>query len=194
MKYGNAVLAWMPLALAVTGICALVYMVVQQNYRQSLNDPQVQMAEDAARALSEGEVPAAVVPRGVMIDSNQSLAPWIAVYDESGKVLESNGTVDGAPPMPPQGVFDAARIGQGKGTDISGQNRVSWESSEGTRNAIVIQRVGGKHPGFVVAGRNMYEVEERESRLSTTVFVSWLVLLAATLLMQFISTWFRREQ
>ena len=41
-------LKWLPLGVAVTLVCALIYATVQQNYRQSANDPQIQMAEDAA--------------------------------------------------------------------------------------------------------------------------------------------------
>ena len=32
-------------------ICTLIYGTVQQNYRESLNDPQIQMAEDKAYDL-----------------------------------------------------------------------------------------------------------------------------------------------
>ena len=45
----RVLVSWLPLAVASTGMCLLVYATVQQNYRQSLNDPQIQMAEDAAK-------------------------------------------------------------------------------------------------------------------------------------------------
>src|SRR5580704_15937593 len=99
------VLAWLPLAVAITLLCALMYAAVQQNYRQSLNDPQIQMAEDAAAAIGNGASIASVIPQ-TEINIAQSLAPWIAVYDARGNPIASNATLDGALPRLPQGVFD----------------------------------------------------------------------------------------
>jgi len=181
-------ISWLPLALAITGLCLLISLTVQQNYRQSLNDPQIQMAEDAAAYLAKDYTPAAVVPRGTMVDLRQSLAPWIAVYDASGMPLESSGVLDGAPPQMPPGVFeDTAKglpliVGHHLTSDIpAGENRLSWQPRPDVRQAIVIVQIPGSK-GFVVAGRNMREVENREGDLSTTVLLAWLVLLAATLI------------
>ena len=35
---------WLPLAIATAGLCALVYLTVQQSLRMDANDPQIQMA------------------------------------------------------------------------------------------------------------------------------------------------------
>ena len=40
----RAILYWIPLALVVTVVVGLVYVTVQQNFRQTANDPQIQMA------------------------------------------------------------------------------------------------------------------------------------------------------
>ncbi len=187
-------LLWLPLAISVTGVCLLVYGAVQQNYRQSLNDPQVQMAEDAARALSAGAVPASVIPHGTpAVDIASSLSPYLAVYDDKGLMLESSATLGNAPlPHPPGGVFDAALQNQGKDTSIPGQNRVSWEPTPGLRSAIVTQHFSGTHSGFVVVGRNMREVEKREQQLANFVLVAWIALLATTFFAKIFSTfWFK---
>ena len=152
------------------------------------------MAEDAARALAGGAMPASIVPHSeAVVDIATSLAPWIAIYDESGTPLESSGVFSGAPPKPPQGVFDVARANQGKDTSVSGQNRVSWQPAPNVRSAIVIQHFLGTHPGYVVAGRSMREVEVRESRLHTMIVLGWLVILGATLLVQFAIVAIRRS-
>ena len=167
--------SWLPLAIAVTGLCLLVHVAVQQNYRQSLNDPQIQMAEDGAAKLSAGGAPADVVARGEMIDMAQSLAPWIAVYDNTGMPLEANAFLDGAPPKPPKGVFDAA-----KSANPTHEDRISWQPSSDVRQAIVIVYVPQKDE-YVVAGRNMREVEDREGQLGTFVLLAWLAIMGATL-------------
>ena len=181
--------SWLPLAVAITGMCGLVYVAVQQSYRQSLNDPQVQMAEDAAQYLLNDYSPAAVVPRGAHIDISESLAPWIAVYDENGRPLESSGVLNGVPLQPPSGVFDVARTGHGKDTSIDGQNRVSWQPMPEVRSAIVVQHFAGAHSGFVVVGRSMREVEKREGDLTTVVGLAWLALLVATFAMKRLVKW-----
>ena len=170
-------LAWLPLAVAITGICLLIYATVQQNYRESLNDPQIQMAQDGAARLASGGVPADLVQRGVTpVDAASSLAPWIAVYDASGTPLESSAVLDGKPPMPPQGIFELAKA---QGNNLPHN---TWQPESGVRIALVVVPVTSGHSAgyFVAAGRNMSEVENREGQLSTFVGLAWLVLLVAT--------------
>lgn len=178
--------AWFPLAVAVTLVCGLIYTGVQQTYRQGLDDPQIQMAEDGAMRLAAGGVPAELVQRGVpKVDAVQSLSPWIAVYDGSGMPLESSAVLNNAPPKPPAGVFDES--GWKRGILASNvaktavpENRVTWQPEPGVRIALVIVPVEGSEY-FVVAGRNMREVERRTSVFTTTLGIGWLFTLFATL-------------
>ncbi len=171
---------WLPVAIATTGLCLLTYVAVQQVYRQTLNDPQIQIAEDAAAVLAGGAVPASLVERGKpLIDISKSLSPWIAVYDVSGKALESSAVLDGAPPQPPLGVFNAARTGQGKDTTRSRENRVTWQPRVEVRSAIVVVYVPETEQ-YVVSGRSMRESERRVGEMSFMVFFAWLAFLGTT--------------
>lgn len=185
-------ISWLPLAVAVTGMCLLAYATVQQNYRQSLNDPQIQMAEDGAAHLAAGDVPASIVPRGQTVDIAQSLAPWIAIYDSSGHPLESSAILDGAPPQLPIGVFDQARFGTGKDTREPNENRVSWQPRAEVRSAVVVVWTPATKQ-FVVVGRNMREVERREGRLGAFVGLAWVVMLVATFFTQIIAGYLRKR-
>lgn len=181
MKFlGRTFVSWLPLGVAITGICLLVYATVQQNYRQSLNDPQIQMAQDGAASLENGGVPADLVPpqREPAINVDTSLAPWIAVYDANGTPLESSAFLDGKPPTPPKGIFDLAKK---QGTNLPHN---TWQPRDGVRVALVVVPVTSGHSAgyFVAAGRNMREVEGREDSLSQFVLLAWLVLLGATFL------------
>ncbi len=169
-------LKWLPFAVVTTGMCLLVYVAVQQHMRQSLNDPQIQMAEDGAMALASSATPASIVPRAALINADTSLAPFIAVFDSQGSPLESSGTVSGAPPKPPVGVFTAALNNQGKDTTQPYENRVSWQPSGTTRIALVVKYVP-ETKQFVAAGRNMREVEAREANLHNQMLLAWLVTL-----------------
>jgi hypothetical protein len=62
LKAKNILRHWLPLAAVTTLLCGLVYLAVQQSLRQGANDPQIQMAEDAAAALVAGSTPESVLP------------------------------------------------------------------------------------------------------------------------------------
>ena len=79
---------WIPLALVTTILSGLIFLSIQQNFRQNANDPQIQMAEDASVALDSGASPMDLVGPA-KIDVGKSLAPFVIVYDVSGKVLAS---------------------------------------------------------------------------------------------------------
>jgi len=165
------VAAWLPLGIAVTGVCLLVYAAVQQEYRQSLNDPQIQLAEDAARVVAAGVPASSLIAGGGKIDMDASLSPWLALYDAQGAPLASSALLNNAVPQIPAGVLDTARS--------RGENRISWQPEPGVRQAIVVVKAGDK--GFAVAGRNMREVEARESNLGFMTLLAWLVIMLTTL-------------
>jgi hypothetical protein len=175
------------LMIPVTGLSFLVYATVQQNYRQTANDPQIQMAEDAASSLEKNWLPSALIPKMELVDIRESLAPFLIIFDDNGIVLESSAKLNGNVPVPPQGVFRFLKTGQG---DIlgqlkhfkpgrSGESRLTWQPERGVRIASVIVRVLGAHPGFVLAGRSLREVEIREGWLGFTVFTVWMAIAVA---------------
>ncbi len=154
----------------------LSYLLVQQDLRMSANDPQIQLAEDDARALSLGAVPASVVSRGKSINISESLAPFVIVYDNKGLALESEAKLHNSIPIPPKGVFDYTRT--------NGEDRITWQPEDGVRMATVITRwQSGNSSGFVLAGRSIREVENRAQNLLriTLVVTLWLVGLSLIL-------------
>jgi hypothetical protein len=104
--FSRALALWLPIACATSGLFLFAFWGIQQQYRITLNDPQVQLAEDGAAALANGVTPAELVGDRPQVDIKTSLAPWIAVYDPSGTPLASTGVLDSAPPEPPRGVFN----------------------------------------------------------------------------------------
>ena len=185
MKRTLGILAhWLPLAIGITGISGLVYVSIQQNYRQSLNDPQIQMVEDAVSALVAGAPPVDVVPR-TLFDASESLAPFIAVYDSSGTPLEASARIGDAPPRPPIGVFQYART--------AGENRVTWQPNASTRIALVARPVPNDKGWFVASGRNMREVEQRIHVLGVHIGYGLLVLLVTSLAAECLGDAWRRR-
>lgn len=153
----------------------LVYGVIQQNYRQSANDPQIQLAEDTALALDAGSSPAQVVAaQGSTVQMEQSLAPFIIVTDKNQHILASSGNLNGHVPLPPSGALKAAAGNISKGM-LVGENRITWQPTVGIREAAVITAYDG---GYVVAARSLREVERRESNLELVCGAALVVLLA----------------
>ena len=112
---------WLPLAFASACIVLLITIGFQQTYRANANDPQIQMAEDAATLLTAGHGPETVIPTN-QIDFGKSIAPFLITTDEDGNVLASSGSLDGALIIPPKGTLDATKANKGKG-GIDGENR-----------------------------------------------------------------------
>ncbi len=164
----NIVRTWLPFALVTIALCGLAYLLVQQSMRMGLNDPQIQMAEDAASALNNGATVDSVTA-GPKVEMSASLAPFIVVYDASGKAVSSTGLLNGQLPAYPIGALDAAKQ--------SGENRVTWQPNLDVRIASVAVPY---KDGFVVAGRNMREVESRESNAELIAVIAGLVTLIAT--------------
>ena len=46
---------WLPIGFVIFGVCGILYAAVQQSYRQSLNDPQIQLAEEFSAEPDSGE-------------------------------------------------------------------------------------------------------------------------------------------
>ena len=160
------------LAGIATGVALALYAIPQHVLRSGLNDPQIQMASDLAVRLEQGATPAEAVPAGSPVEMTRSLAPFVIVYDDQGHPVASQGTLNGNAPTPPIGVFENVRQ--------RGEQRLSWQPVRGpggVRIAAVIERVNGPHPGFVLAGRNMREVEARIGDVETMAGLTWLGML-----------------
>jgi hypothetical protein len=148
------------------------YWAVQQEYRISANDPQVQMAEDAAVALAQGVPPATLVRDSGLVDIRASLAPWIAVFDASGRPLTGTAMLDEAAAQLPLGVFDESGwhtyAEQGIPLSIPAhEDRFSWQPRPDVRQAVVLVHVSSpSFSGYVASGRNMREIENREGTLT----------------------------
>lgn len=167
----RAVHRWLPFAAVSTIICALVLVAVQQNLRLSANDPQIQMAEDAAAAIGAGE-PVPNPPPQASVEISSSLAPFLAFYDDEGKVLATNAKLGNLLPTLPAGVFAYVRA--------HGEDRVTWQPKRGVRIAAVITRYQGTTSGFILAGRSLREVEARVNKLSMIVAAAWLAALISS--------------
>lgn len=167
----KALKIWLPLGLSISLLCSLIYLVGQQNLRQSANDPQIQLSQEITEKLSTGLPPDVLIGTEV-IDIEKSLSPYIVVYDENGMPLATSAKLDGYTPLLPSGVFAYTRE--------HGQNRVTWQPKPGVRSAIVVAKYSG---GFVMVGRSLKEVEQRQNLLLFQIVVAWFVIGGLSLIL-----------
>jgi hypothetical protein len=180
----DVLVRWLPIWAAVSVLTLLTYVSMQQAYRQGANDPQIQIAEDGARALARGAAPGAVVGEAP-VDIEVSPAVWTAVVGEDDRVLAANVRLDGRTALPPAGVFDEARR--------SGENRISWQPRPGVRSATVSVRVPGGSRRVVVAGRSLRETERRVDQLGLRALAAWLGASLASLTAVAFGAWLTRR-
>jgi len=158
-------LPWFAALGVITILFGTVYAAVQQSLRESLNDPQIQLAEDTASNLDKGTSPSAATANPVDID--HSLAPFVIVYDKKGHVVAGNGYLNSQVPVVPSGVLSAS----------SGRpyNAVTWQPQTDVRIASVT--VASKDY-YVLSGRNMREVEHREDAIFQLASFGWFISVA----------------
>jgi hypothetical protein len=165
------------LAGIATGVALALYAIPQHVLRSGLNDPQIQMATDVAAKLesygvNNGLRQGALLAPGTAagVDMARSLSPFFIVFNDEGRPIGSTAQLAGQIPTPPQGVFDYVQQ--------HGEDRLTWQPRRGVRIAAVVERVNGPQPGFVLAGRNMREVESRIAEVKIMAGFTWLGMIA----------------
>ena len=162
MKY------WTSLFFAISLTVALFYLCLQQNIRQSANDPQIQISNDISNLISNGKN-LSEFNLAEKVDISKSLSSYFVVYDSVGNPILGSGVLDGKLPNLPNGIFDFVKK--------NGEDRVTWQPRSNVRSAIVVTKYEGKNNGFVMAGRSLSEIEKREDKLLAQVVIGWIVTI-----------------
>jgi hypothetical protein len=160
----SALKLWFPFAVTLTLIMVIIYFSWQQNYRQNANDPQYQMAEDAANAISRGADPKSFVS-GPSNELNSSLSPYLIIYDEQLKPVASTVVLNGQVPLLPSGVLAFVKT--------KGEDAITWKPREGMRQALVITKTNGSKLYYIAAGRSLRLTEQRIALLGQQLTFWW---------------------
>ena len=179
-KLHRVLFAWLTLGALASAVCLLVYVVAQQTWRASANDPQIQLARDAAAPLAAGRAADTVVPREA-VDMERSLAPFLIAFDTNGQVLAASGKLRGQVPGVPKSVLEYVRT--------HGEDRITWQPIGGVRIASVIVSYSGSRSGYVLAGRSLEETESRISQFGTLIALAWGATLVGLLLVVAAGNW-----
>jgi len=156
-------------------------VIPQQVLRLGANDPQVEITGNLKSQFEHGLSPSPLASKDT-VDMEESLSPFTMAFDEQGRLLASSGVLHGASPVLPAGVFDYVRQ--------HGEERVTWQPERGVRIATVVRHLSTG--GFVLAGRNMREVEAREQLATTQAGLVWFGMLAIIVVGTVLFGWFSR--
>lgn len=165
-SYSHLVRPWIAIAIVVTALSLFMYGRQFHALRSAADDPQVELAQDAARRLGAGaEVRDVVPPVAVKVEESSDL--FFIVYAPDGKVLGSSVQIDSNTPTLPEGTL----------TTLTAQKNFTWEPKEGVRIAAVIVPYIGSNSGFVLAGRSLQETEEQTATLARNIGFTWILFL-----------------
>jgi hypothetical protein len=181
-RTGDVLRFFMPLAITGVLLVGITYSVGEQMLRQGANEPQLGNAHDLANALANS--PAGPSTLSPSVDIGASLSPYLVVYNAYGTPVTGTGTLHGALPALPAGVFDVVR---GKGED-----RITWQPEMGVREAIVVVPVAGGAGGFVMGGRSLAYVEQEERELGFLCLAGLAAMLLAALLGAYVAAGLKR--
>ena len=175
-RLSRSLIAWLPLAVAITVVCGLTYATGQQVLRQSIDDTPRQMAEDAVIALKAGASPQSIVSTK-QVDLSQSAAPYLVIFDDTGKPVASSAILNGQIPVPPSGTFNAAR-------SVT-RDRFTWQPQSNVRSAATLIHYNNASSGFVLAGQSLKATEEHESDLLWITIAGWVAAMVTSFVAQF---------
>jgi sensor histidine kinase regulating citrate/malate metabolism len=167
-KISTRLRLWLLAVLASVILVGFGYVAVQQNYRLSANDPLVQNAELIKSYLSAG-AQADQLSNG-SVDPSKSLNMFFAVTDDNQKLQGGSLQVNGGTPLPPKGVFEAAKK--------NGTDKITWTPAKGVRTAIVVSHYTGTKSGYVIVGTSLKEVEQHINELTLMAAATLALLIA----------------
>jgi hypothetical protein len=169
-------------AIVFTVLCtalSLGFVIIEQGMlRQTANDPQIGMATDLAARLDRGADIGSAIPND-QVDMDASLTPFEITFDEKGQVLASSAQLNGTVPLLPSGVLDHVRA--------HGEERLTWAPRRDVRIASVVKHL--HQGGFVLAGRNLREIESRKTQILQMATLVWLGLVAIIVSGTFVFGW-----
>lgn len=123
---------WLPFAVVTTIIFGTIYLAVQQ---------------DSAALIASGGPLSKLNFQPVAVD--KSLAPFLIVYDQDGKITYASAILDGqVPGLPNEVLVSVLR---------NDESRQTWQPKLGVRIAMVVVPNSG-NKGYVLAGQSLREV------------------------------------
>jgi hypothetical protein len=156
---------WLAGMILLTLAALLLYGVAQQAARRTVEDAPRALVARSRAALVSGQEPQ-VVTSGPTVNLAVDASPFVVVYDAQHHVVATDAVLAGAAPVVPAGVLDTA--------GERGEDAVTWQPSDGVREAVVAQPWrSATGEGVVVAGASLAPSEDRTAVVRNVVATAW---------------------
>jgi hypothetical protein len=155
------------LLLVVSIVFGVFYAAVQQALRRGANEPQDSMASAVVASLEAGARPQDLVSGQINVATN--MAPFVIIYDTSGKVVAGSGYLDGQVPQVPIGVLRAGSRDK--------PNSITWQPEGNVRLASVSYAT---RDYYVLGGRSLRVVEKQITDVTLWMLIAWLAVVLLT--------------
>jgi hypothetical protein len=168
-RYAIIFVNWLGYATLVTLFCCMGYLVGQQGFRQSADDPQYQLVQDAVNAINKGADPYSLgtSPRELA----ETLSPYLIIYDKAGNMVVNGARLYGKPLEVPKAVLNYIQL--------NGDDHATWQPLPGIRQAMVGMRA--KNGNVVIAGRSLRKIEEHIAILGQQMALGWAISMVVML-------------
>jgi hypothetical protein len=160
---------WFGYVALVTLFCCMGYLVGQQGFRQSADDPQYQLVQDAVNAINKGADPKSL--GAPVLDLAETLSPYLIIYDKAGNMVINGARLNGKPLEIPKGVLNYIQL--------NGVDHATWQPEPGIRQAMVGMRTTNRQ--VVIAGRSLRKIEEHIAILGQQMALGWAISMVAML-------------
>jgi hypothetical protein len=178
MKLSKSFVLFLIAEMILTAGCLLVYVSVQQSYRNAANDPQIQTVSELKYKLSDSGLDTSVISKEKIELSGGSLSLFVIIYNSDKNPVMSSVLLNGKIPRIPVGVLQASLEKE--------INLVTWQPAKSLRYALAVVHSDGKFQGYIVCGRSLKSAEDRISQLNIFVILIWLAASIAAAVLTFI--------
>ena len=174
MKYLRA--ATLPL---ICGTIAILFATIasHQVIRMGVDSRLSVIAQDAGTELVSGALISPLVA-GKIIQIKKSGSAFLSILDNDGKILGTNGSLEGVDLIPPKGVLEYTRAHT--------EERVTWEPQQGVRIATVLRYIAGETPMYVVAGVSLAEAQRQICLIRQLALLAWIFMCVVCIVISYI--------
>lgn len=166
----RCVISFLPFAVCITLLSALIYFSSQQVIRLSANEMPSLSVDTALARISIGQQLGTILPN-IPIELSKPFGFFFSAYNEQKVLTIAQTTVHGAPVSVPSGVLDYAKS--------HGKDRVTWQPETGIRLATVVV-YEPRTKTYLVAGRDLTDYEHRIQTLGLQILFGWGITMIAT--------------
>jgi hypothetical protein len=179
MKESKGMLSISVIALfLVTFICALVYLVTQQELRLGANVNPYQIAVDTSIKLEKGSNIKEII-NGQNLDVSKGLGAFVMVFDNNKSLVATTGMMGSIKPSYPKGVLEYL--------DTHKEDRVTWQTKERLRFATVAIKYKN---GYIVGAQSLLETENTIQKIGALVLFAWIASILCLALIIFLIYFF----